>query len=453
MNADVVVQIRPSSQAPGQREQAVYFLDGITAPPTKSTWSYQNVGALDAYSTQYTMVMVAGGAGTWLSDWQSYPRDANGDTLTDLSGGTYNPQWSKFVGSELPAYLNENFSVDKTGNAIVGLSMSGGSAVNIALTYPDVFKVVDSVSGYYQTNNPIGYFLIPFIQSYTAGIENGYTAMWGDPMGPNNTWSQNDVSQRIAAIKSSGQTVIISAGIGIPSASEFALMMSQGGLSNVMLGMGLELGSFVSTVILNVQAIAYDLPIQFKYTLGAHDWIHWENNLPSEAALVQGGLTKYAVTVPASSVVGQSATATAPVTAAPSDVPSAVDDSTGVATASSAVADTGAPVATAANTQAPADVVAPPVTPTDAGESPAPAASAPAVTEDAKAPLVTTPAPSVTTPAPSPTTTPAQSVTTPGAGGPTTNAPDDVNAGATVSAVGDSSASTQKTPADTAKSG
>ena len=309
MDTDVVVQIRASTKQTGEQEQAVYFLDGISAPAYQSTWAYSHVGALSSFSNDYNLVMIAGGAGTWLTDWDDYAKDSDGKPLTTVSGTDYKPGWETFVAQELPTYLKSNFDIDESNNAIVGLSMTGGQAVNLALKYPKLFSVASSISGYYQTDNPVGYFLIPFVQSYTTGIENGYTAMWGDPYGPTSKWSANDVSKRIAQIKSSGQTIIISAGTGIPSVEEMALMLSQGGLANVALGVGLELGSFVSAVILNIQAFIYDIPVKVVYTNGAHDWLHWEANMDSEATAVQDALGKYQVTVPAAAALGTSTTA------------------------------------------------------------------------------------------------------------------------------------------------
>ncbi len=64
-------------------------------------------------------------------------------------------EWETFLSTELPAYLADDFSVEPGGNAIVGLSMSGGPALTIALDHPEIFTVAQSLSGFYQTNNPV----------------------------------------------------------------------------------------------------------------------------------------------------------------------------------------------------------------------------------------------------------------------------------------------------------
>ncbi|MGC5257546.1 alpha/beta hydrolase-fold protein [Gordonia sp. DT218] len=321
MQSDLIVKVRPSSQLPGQQEQAVYFLGGIGGGD-------EGGSILSQYGTQYTLVTIEGSSNAWSSNWESVPVDAGGNTLNNRSGGTYDPQWETFIGEELPAYLDQNFDVDQSGNAIVGLSMGGGQAVNIALKYPEVFSVAHSISGYYQTDSVFGYLLIPYILSSRNGISNGLTGMWGNPFAPGNLWAANDVMRQIVAAKESGQTIIISAGTGIiTSSAEFDELWGLGGISEVIAGSVLEFGSFASALVLNGVALALDLPVEFHYTNGAHTWVHWDANMSTEAGMVQDALTKYEVpsateeTIPSNETV--SPVVSAPVPAMPSAVPTA----------------------------------------------------------------------------------------------------------------------------------
>ena len=111
------MQVRPSSNAPGSTEQGVYFLDGLGSNPEYSSWVLPAAGAVDTYSTSYNLVMPAGGAGQWMTNWQQAP-----------TGASTAPQWDTFVGEELPGYLADNFDIGTTNNAIVGVSMSGAPA-------------------------------------------------------------------------------------------------------------------------------------------------------------------------------------------------------------------------------------------------------------------------------------------------------------------------------------
>lgn len=287
MQSNVVVKVRPSDQLAGQQEQAVYFLGGIAD-------GTQQGGIADEYASKYNLVTIVGSGNAWSSNWQELPVDADGNTLTNASGGTYNPQWETFIGEELPAYLEQNFDVDQTGNAIVGLSIAGGQAINLALKYPEVFKVAHSISGYYQTDNPIGYVLIPYVLSQRMGVANGFDGMWGNPFAAGNVWADNDLGVRIAEAKKNGQIIVVSTGTGIVGSwAELEELNGLGGLGEIVFGSALEAVSFVSTLLLNAVAVITDAPVRFHYTMGAHTWTHWNANKATEAGMVQDALSEF----------------------------------------------------------------------------------------------------------------------------------------------------------------
>ncbi|MGC5248695.1 alpha/beta hydrolase [Gordonia sp. DT219] len=313
MQQYVIVKVRPSDQQAGQQEQAVYFLGGVND-------GGQNNGNSE-YSTKYNLVMIQGSTSTWSSNWESQPVDADGHPLTTSDGKPYDPRWETFIGEELPAYLNTNFSVDESDNAIVGLSMSGGQAVNLALKYPNVFKVALSTSGYYQTDNPLGWLAVPYILATRSGIANGFDGMWGNPFAPGNKWAANDVGDNIGSARDHDQTIIVSTGNGIISSQaelDELLTLGHGEPTEVLAGAGLEFVSFLSALWLNAQAVAFDLPVKFIYTSGGHTWVRWNRTAAEEAEQVQDALTKYEVpdtSTPARDTAAPSASAAAPVVA------------------------------------------------------------------------------------------------------------------------------------------
>ncbi|WP_059037771.1 alpha/beta hydrolase [Gordonia desulfuricans] len=379
LGRDVVVQIRASDNAAGSTEHAVYFLDGLGSNDEYSTWSKDEAGALTSYSSATNLVMPAGGAGEWMTNWQDAP-----------TGSETAPQWDTFIGDELPAYLDENFDVQQTGNAIVGVSMSGAPAVIIGLNHSDTFTVMRSYSGYYETNNPLGWILIPYIQGERADIDNGLSAMWGLPWSSGNQWAANDVLTRIAEAKANGQTVIISTGNGLltPKELEIAWTVLQEAVrdtpeqlptllaaaaSGMVLGVTLELGALVSTAILNVGAVALDLPVEFRYSNGGHNWFAWAQGEDEDAAHIEDLL----------GITSTTQTATTQKTAARTVAAAAVEgDNTGTGEAA-ATNDAGTP--TTSTVQAPAVTETPAV-----AETPA-VTEAPAVTES-DVPAATTPA-------------------------------------------------------------
>lgn len=301
MQEYVTVKVRPSDQLAGRQEQAIYFLGGINNPSSTE-------GSL--YQSKYNLVMISGSTSTWSSDWESPPLDTDGNTLTNSSGETYSPQWETFIGEELPAYLNQNFNIDQTGNAVVGLSISGGQAVNLALKYPEVFKVALSISGYYQTNDPFGWVAMPYILSTRQGISNGFDGMWDNPYSLGNQWANNDVAGNINAIKANNQTIIISTGNGlIASQAEWDELIALSGISEAIASAALEFVAYMSTVLLNTQALVFGLPDEFIYSNRAHTWQRWGRTDEEEAQKVQEALQKYETTSSTSAPTGGSSDA------------------------------------------------------------------------------------------------------------------------------------------------
>ena len=346
LGRQVAVQVRASDNAAGTTEQGIYFLDGLGSNPEYSTWSTADAGALTNYSSSYNLVMPAGGAGEWMTNWEAAP-----------TGEDAAPQWDTFLGEELPAYLAKNFDVGSSNNAMVGVSMSAAPAVIVALNHPEVFSVVRSYSGYYQTDSVLGYALIPLIQSARADITNGISAMWGLPHSEGNQWSANDVMVRLAEAKVNGQTVVISTGNGMMTQAEFdaawsviqeqfeadpatAISLLPAAAQGIVLGTALEVGALVSTGALNVAAEALDLPVEFKYGNGSHNWIAWSANESDDAAEIEEALAAAAAKSAAASNGSSTTTTTssAAVTAVAEKTLTAVAEKTVTAVAETAAA-------------------------------------------------------------------------------------------------------------------
>jgi diacylglycerol O-acyltransferase/trehalose O-mycolyltransferase len=100
----------------GGGTHAVYLLDGLRARDDNNGWDIETAAFEDYYQSGLSVVMPVGGMSSFYTNWQG-PAVGNGTT--------YNYQWETFLTSELPAYLSANKGISPTGNAVVGLSMSG----------------------------------------------------------------------------------------------------------------------------------------------------------------------------------------------------------------------------------------------------------------------------------------------------------------------------------------
>ena len=104
----------------GTDSPAVYLLDSMEAGEDANGWDI-NTQAFDWYNgSGLSVVMPVGGKSSFYSDWYA-PAVGN--------GGTHTYKWETFLTQELPAWLAANKHVRPSGNAVVGFSMGGSSAL------------------------------------------------------------------------------------------------------------------------------------------------------------------------------------------------------------------------------------------------------------------------------------------------------------------------------------
>lgn len=252
---EVIVQIRASSGS----DSGVYLLDGMRASESRSAWT-TDVQAAKVYDAKAdtTLVMPVGGASSFYTDWDG----GAGDKNTVIKQET-------FLTAELPGYLEREFGVARNNNAIIGLSMSGGPAVTLAERHPEQFKVVQAMSGYYQTDNPVGALGVMATQTMVSNYVNGVVNMWGAP--GSTRWTDNDPSKNLTQLADNGQVLIISSGNGFLTPSEMAKLSPQDQLS----AMALEILSAVSTVLMQLQAKQAGVSVISLPNYGGHTWENW----------------------------------------------------------------------------------------------------------------------------------------------------------------------------------
>ena len=198
MNRNIRVEFQ------GGGTHAVYLLDGLRAEDETNGWDI-NTAAFEWYhNSGLSMVMPVGGQSSFYSDWY---RPACG------KAGCSTYKWETFLTSELPAWLMANKGITPTGNAVVGLSMSGGVALNLAIWHPTQFLFAASLSGF--LNPSIG--LWPILINIAMRDAGGYSAtdMWGPKSDV--AWRRNDPMVNIPRLVANGTAIWIYCGTGAPS--------------------------------------------------------------------------------------------------------------------------------------------------------------------------------------------------------------------------------------------
>jgi diacylglycerol O-acyltransferase / trehalose O-mycolyltransferase len=198
MGRDITVQFQ------GGGPKAVYLLDGLRAQDDRNGWDI-NTGAFQWFDgSGLSVVMPVGGMSSFYTDWYR-PAVGNGTTQTY--------KWETFLTSELPAWLAANKGISASGNAVVGLSMSGSSALILAAYHPGQFIYAGALSGFLNLSKGLWPVLVGLAMSDAGGFNA--LDMWGPYGGA--AWQRNDPMLQIGRLVSNGTRIWVYSGNGNPT--------------------------------------------------------------------------------------------------------------------------------------------------------------------------------------------------------------------------------------------
>jgi diacylglycerol O-acyltransferase/trehalose O-mycolyltransferase len=199
--------IRVEFLSGGPDTPALYLLDSMEAGDDFNGWDI-NTQAFDWYNDSgLSVAMPVGGKSSFYSDWYG-PAVGN--------GGTYTYKWETFLTQELPAWLAANKDVRPTGNAVVGFSMGGSSALVLAAHHPQQFIYAGSLSGFLNLSADPGQVGIAMM--WNGGFSR--EAMWGPPGDP--AWARNDPVLQAGRLAANGTRVWVYCGNGTPTDAALA---------------------------------------------------------------------------------------------------------------------------------------------------------------------------------------------------------------------------------------
>ncbi|KGF24257.1 alpha/beta hydrolase-fold protein [Corynebacterium tuscaniense] len=232
----------------------VWALDGLRARDDENGWTIEtNIEQFYA-DKNVNVVLPVGGESSFYSDWQ---KPDNGKHY----------MWETFLTKELVPVLNNEYRSNGS-RAVVGLSMGGTAAVNLAERNPHLFNFVGSFSGYLDTTTSGMPMAIMAAQKDAGGYNS--EAMWG-PVGSQD-WIDHDPKLGIEALK--GKTVYVSSGSGKDDFGNAESVAK--GPANAA-GMGLEVISRMSTQTFERYAKQAGVPIITRYRpSGVHSWEYWQ---------------------------------------------------------------------------------------------------------------------------------------------------------------------------------
>jgi len=258
MGRDIKIQFQK-----GTGSHAVYLLDGLRAQDDYNGWDI-NTPAFEWYDQSgLSVVMPVGGQSSFYTDWYQPSRG---------NGQDYTYKWETFLTQELPAWLEANKGVSQNGNAVVGASMAGSTAMTYAIYYPQKFIYAASLSGF--LNPSEGWW--PMLIGLAMNDAGGYNAesMWGPSSDP--AWKRNDPMVNMAQLAANNTRIWVYCGTGTPSDLDSG---TDG--SNLMSAQFLEGFTLRTNVTFRDNYIAaggtngvFNFPPQ-----GTHNWNYWGQQL------------------------------------------------------------------------------------------------------------------------------------------------------------------------------
>jgi diacylglycerol O-acyltransferase / trehalose O-mycolyltransferase len=258
MGRDITVQFQ------GGGPHALYLLDGLRAQDDDNGWDINTAAFEWFYKSGISVVMPVGGQSSFYSDWY---RPAAG------SAGTTTYKWETFLTQELPAYLAAKRDVAPTGNAVVGLSMSGGAALTLAIWHPAQFIFAGALSGFLNPSQGLWPTMIGFAMKDAGGYNS--TDMWGISNDP--AWRRNDPMVNINRLVANNTAIWVYCGNGVPSeldgsGGNFGTLYSAQFLENITINSNKEFQQ--KYVAAGGRNAKFDFPPN-----GTHNWNYWGSQL------------------------------------------------------------------------------------------------------------------------------------------------------------------------------
>ena len=180
----------------GPGAPTLYLLTGVGGAEDNISW-WDNTDVRQFFAGKYVnVVMPMGGRSSMYTDW-------NAD---DPALGRN--KWQTYLTEELPQAVDARFATSGV-NAIVGVSMSAGPALALAIAAPHRYRAVGSFSGCPRTSDPFGIAAVTGIVGLAGG---NVLNMWGPPGSPQ--WTAHDPT--VNAGRLAGKTIVLAAGGGNP---------------------------------------------------------------------------------------------------------------------------------------------------------------------------------------------------------------------------------------------
>ncbi|MBB2989758.1 diacylglycerol O-acyltransferase/trehalose O-mycolyltransferase [Mycolicibacterium iranicum] len=243
----------------GGGPHSVLLLDGLRAQDDFNGWDINTAAFEWFFESGVSVIMPVGGQSSFYADWYRPAKNRNG-TLTY--------KWETFLTNELPTWLAANRGQDPFGNAVVGLSMSGGAALTMAAYHPRQYKFAASLSGYLAPSQKFWPPLIDIAMQDAGGFDS--FDMWGKPGSA--AWLRADPMLNINRLVANRTALWIYCGNGVASdldtGTDLGVNLSAGSLETITIATNREFRD--KYLAAGGRNAVFNFPPN-----GTHSWGYW----------------------------------------------------------------------------------------------------------------------------------------------------------------------------------
>ncbi|MFT3661216.1 MAG: alpha/beta hydrolase family protein [Gordonia sp. (in: high G+C Gram-positive bacteria)] len=227
-----------------------YMLPGAGGAEDGISW-YHHGGVRSFFAgKRVNVVLPIGGKFSMMANWR------NDDPLLGRN------QWQTFYTRELPTSIDRFFRTSGA-NAISGVSMSAGPALDLAIQAPSRFRAVAAYSGCPGTTDPLGRTASTVVPLRGGGNPFNMWGVYNDP-----EWIRNDPVVNAPRLR--GKTIFLSAASGVPGAIDGGPLTALGGMFG---GNVVEAVALNCTINMSNRLTALDIPHRFNHRpQGSHSW-------------------------------------------------------------------------------------------------------------------------------------------------------------------------------------
>nr|WP_245718478.1 alpha/beta hydrolase family protein [Nocardia miyunensis] len=249
---------------PDRPAPTLYLLNAVDGGEDGGPWNVRTDAARFFADKPVNVIVPIGGRASYYTDW------AANDPVLGRN------EWATFLNRELPPLLNARFHTSGR-NAVAGVSMSGTSALDLAIEAPGMYQAAAVYSGCPSTSDPASRALV-FSQLATFGANAAN--MWGGSLDA--AWPAHDPVVNAARLR--GLALYISSGNGGAGAHDNLADPSIAG-NPLTLANQLSVGGAMENVVngcthtLTNRLAALGIPATEVFHAGTHAWPYWQDDL------------------------------------------------------------------------------------------------------------------------------------------------------------------------------